>query len=179
MIKEGAAPAQAESVKNVLLRKINFFCLSLLMFEYFSVLATIFLGKFGISLRKRRRLIILGSTGSVGTQTLSVAENFPEKIQVVALTGWTNMVLLADQILKFRPGKVCVASPEAKNELLKNLPENFKIEIFHSESGLVDLVRRTDADLVLTATVGFSGLLPTLAAIESGKTWPSPIRRPW
>ena len=115
----------------------------------------------------RKRIIILGSTGSIGTSTLDVIRDFPGRFEAVALSSRRNVGLLARQIAEFRPRAVCVADPEAAADpaLLSGLGD---AELLSGQEGLEELVRRFEADVLVVATVGFAGLFPTLAGIERG-----------
>ena len=114
-----------------------------------------------------RAIAILGSTGSVGEQTLAVVERFPERYRVAALAAGRNLEKLAQQVRRFRPELVAVAEPEGARELRERLgPEAPRI--VHGREGLV-LVGQHPADLVVSALVGAVGLEPTLAAIQAGR----------
>jgi 1-deoxy-D-xylulose-5-phosphate reductoisomerase len=115
----------------------------------------------------RKRIIILGSTGSIGTSTLDVIRDFPDRFEVAALASRRNVGLLVRQIGEFRPAMVCVTDPEAAREpeLLSSIGD---ATLLTEQEGLEDLVRRCEADVLVVATVGFAGLFPTLAGIERG-----------
>jgi len=116
-----------------------------------------------------KKLSILGSTGSIGTQTLEVVEKFPEKFQVVALAARDNIKTLENQVRKYRPKLVAVMDETKAKELsfcLKDLP----VEVVVGLEGLQEAAVHPEAELVVVSVVGSIGLLPTLAAIESGKT---------
>ncbi|OXM84704.1 1-deoxy-D-xylulose-5-phosphate reductoisomerase [Paenibacillus rigui] len=114
-----------------------------------------------------KRIAILGSTGSIGTQTLDVIAHHPELYQIEALAGGYNMTLLAEQVNRFRPKKVSVATKALAEQLSSNVPNGTKV--YYGEEGLLETASQTDADFVVTALVGSQGLRPTLAAIEAGK----------
>jgi len=114
-----------------------------------------------------KSISILGSTGSIGTQTLEVVENHPELFTVKALAGGRNINLLAEQARKFRPEMISVADKKLAEQIKSLVPPDTKI--FYGEEGLIEAAAGTDADVTLTAVVGSQGLKPTLAAIESGK----------
>jgi 1-deoxy-D-xylulose-5-phosphate reductoisomerase len=114
-----------------------------------------------------KRLIILGSTGSIGTQTLEIVENNSEIFSVSCLTANTNWKLLAEQALKFRPFAVAIGEPE-KAPLLRDALKNEKITVFSGKEGIREAAS-VDADTAVVALVGISGLIPTLTAIETGK----------
>jgi 1-deoxy-D-xylulose-5-phosphate reductoisomerase len=115
----------------------------------------------------QKRLAILGSTGSVGEQTLAVAAAFPERYRVVALAAGRNVEKLADQVRRFRPALVSVASTELAAELRARLAGE-RVEIAAGAQGL-EAVAVQPADLVVSALVGALGLAPTLAAIRAGR----------
>jgi len=106
-------------------------------------------------------VIVLGSTGSIGTSTLEIAERF--HIRVEALVAGSNISLLREQILRFAPCYVCVATEELAKEL--DHPR-----VFWGEEGILEVIRRASSAIVVNALVGFLGLRPTIAAIEEGKT---------
>ncbi|MBR5809599.1 MAG: 1-deoxy-D-xylulose-5-phosphate reductoisomerase [Clostridia bacterium] len=110
---------------------------------------------------------ILGSTGSIGTQTLDVARAYPG-ISVKAIAAHSNIKLLEEQIREFRP-KLASVTDEAAAAELKVMVADTDCRIVSGEDGLIDAATASGADTVVTAVVGISGLLPTIAAIESGK----------
>lgn len=113
---------------------------------------------------------ILGSTGSIGTQTLDVVRENKDKISVCAISGNENIELLKNQILEFSP-ELCAVMNEAKAiELKKLLPSNCKTEIVTKMDGLISVAVHSKADIVVTAVSGMVGLKPTIEAIKLGKT---------
>lgn len=112
-------------------------------------------------------LSILGSTGSIGRQTLEVVEQMPE-IKVAALTAGTNVERMAQQCRAFHPELAVMATQEAANEL-KNALEGEKIRVLSGMDGLIAAAQHEKADTVVTAVVGMVGLRPTLAAISKKK----------
>ena len=116
-----------------------------------------------------KRLSILGSTGSIGVNTLHVVSQFPERFNVVSLSAGANIQLLKQQILRFRPQVVSVLNKELSEALRKELT-NVPLEILHGVEGLIRVATHPDVDQVVSAIVGAVGLIPTLAAIKSGKT---------
>ena len=113
-----------------------------------------------------KTLSILGSTGSIGRQTLDVVRHLP--IRVAALTAGTNARRMAEQIAEFRPRLVSMATETAAKELAALLPDP-KPEILWGETGLLAAAELDEADTVITAVVGMVGLKPTLAALKRGK----------
>lgn len=116
-----------------------------------------------------KRVIILGSTGSIGTKTLEVIADFPDAFEVVALSTNAQTGLLAEQVARFRPRAICVCSAQRRNEA-RHVASLSGAALHLGTAGLVELVERYEADLVVVATVGFVGLLPTLRAVELGRT---------
>jgi 1-deoxy-D-xylulose-5-phosphate reductoisomerase len=114
-----------------------------------------------------KRITILGSTGSIGTQTLDVIANEPEQFQVEALAAGTNVELLAQQVNKFHPKIVSVSTKDAAEQLKQLVSTN--VDIVYGDNGLLETAAGTDASIVVTALMGSRGLKPTLAAIEAGK----------
>jgi 1-deoxy-D-xylulose-5-phosphate reductoisomerase len=114
-----------------------------------------------------KRLVLLGRTGSIGEQTLAVAEAFPERYRVVALAAGRNVAVLAEQVRRFRPEIVAVAEPEGA-EALRALLGSADVEIAVGAAGL-ERVAVHEADLVVAGLVGAVGLRPTLAAIRAGR----------
>lgn len=115
-----------------------------------------------------KKLAILGSTGSIGTQTLDVVRAHPEAFAVEGLAAGSNIELLIQQVLEFKPSKVSVGSKELAEQIQQQLPA--QIEVFYGEQGLIEIAAGTDADTVVTAVMGSMGLPSTLAAIDAGKT---------
>ncbi len=114
-----------------------------------------------------RRIALLGSTGSIGRQTLDVIRRFPDQFQVVALAARSNVALLAQQVQEFHPGLVaCFADTQVVEQAARTqLPEAIL-----GPQGLLAAATYTDADIVVAATSGLMALQPTLAAIGAGKT---------
>lgn len=118
---------------------------------------------------KQKKISILGSTGSIGTQTLDVVRK-DNHLKVVALTTHTSIDLLYEQILEFEPRIVGVMNEEKGKELQERLKvEERQTEVFCGMEGLIQAACHKEADLVLTAVVGMIGLLPTIEAIKAGK----------
>lgn len=113
---------------------------------------------------------MLGSTGSVGRNTLEVVAQHRDAFQVVAMAAGSNMELLAKQIKEFQPEIVSVGSSQRVQELRQLVGSAWRGEILCGEEGMVAAATHPAADIVLTAIVGSIGVVPTLAAIEAGKT---------
>jgi 1-deoxy-D-xylulose-5-phosphate reductoisomerase len=116
-----------------------------------------------------RKLAVLGSTGSIGVTTLSIVERFPEDFQVVALAAGRNLAKLTEQVQRFQPDVVSLASEEDARTLKEQLP-NFHGTILCGSEGLTATATHPEADMVMAALVGAVGLPPTLAGIRAGKT---------
>ncbi|MFF2482614.1 1-deoxy-D-xylulose-5-phosphate reductoisomerase [Paenibacillus sp. NPDC058071] len=114
------------------------------------------------------KISILGSTGSIGTQTLDVVGRDPESYEVVGLSAGGNVDLLIEQALQFKPSVVSLGTKEAAEQARQALPSSIKV--VWGEEGLIETAAGTDADTVVTAVMGSRGLPATLAAIEAGKT---------
>ena len=110
---------------------------------------------------------ILGSTGSIGTNTLKVIERFSDRFSVVGLAGGTNVEDLCQQISRFRPEVVSVREPAAAQEIRRHYPE---VKVGTGTQGMVDVATHPGADILVSAAVGAVGLVPTLRGIEAGKT---------
>jgi 1-deoxy-D-xylulose-5-phosphate reductoisomerase len=115
-----------------------------------------------------KRLSILGSTGSIGVNTLHIVSQFPERFEVVSLSAGLNIGLFKQQILQFRPKIVSVLNKELSESLRRGLP-NVPVEIVHGVEGLIQVATHPEVDQVVSAIVGAVGLIPTLSAIKTGK----------
>ena len=113
-----------------------------------------------------KQLVILGSTGSIGRQTLDVARHLP--VRICALAAGSNVELLARQCREYRPDVAVMATEEAANALRQAL-DGQEIEILVGEEGMIEAAQLPQADTVVTSVVGMMGLRPTLAAIRAGK----------
>ncbi len=115
-----------------------------------------------------KKIAILGSTGSIGTQTLEVIASQPEAFQVEVLTAHSNTDLLVQQALQYKPNSVVIGNEE-KYEEVKNALWPHDIKTYCGEAALAQIVESTEVDMVLTALVGFAGLRPTINAIKAKK----------
>lgn len=113
-------------------------------------------------------IAILGSTGSIGTQTLDVISRFPERFKATVLAAGSNVEQLIEQAIRFRPSLAIIAD-ESKYERLREALSPLGIETAAGSAAMADAMERPDFDTVVTATVGYSGLLPTIRAIRAGK----------
>ena len=116
----------------------------------------------------KKGIAILGSTGSIGTQALEVIEQFPEKFELVVLTANRNADLLIEQALKFKPNTVVIVD-ESQYQKVKDVLWEHDIKVYAGEDSLNQVVEMNEVETVLTATVGYSGLLPTIHAINAKK----------
>ena len=119
-----------------------------------------------------KRISILGSTGSIGRQSLDVVESHPERFEVVALAAGTNVELVAQQILRYRPKMVSVGTEAAARELCARIhsqPKVEAIEVLFGPEGIEAVATHPEADTVVSAAVGVVGLPATYKAIERGK----------
>jgi 1-deoxy-D-xylulose-5-phosphate reductoisomerase len=116
----------------------------------------------------KKKIAILGSTGSIGTQALDVIEKHSDIFEVVAITAQQSSKLIVEQAKKFLPKHVVITQEEKYCEVCDAL-EGMPIEVHTGNNSLKDIVTIDSVDIVLTALVGYSGLMPTISAIEAGK----------
>ena len=114
-----------------------------------------------------KRIAILGSTGSIGTQTLEVVEN-NQDIQVTALAAGSNIRLLEEQIRKFHPALACVWDEKKAAELRTNIAD-LSVKVVSGMDGLLEVAVQPEAEILVTAIVGMIGIRPTIAAMKAGK----------
>src|SRR5271156_4462935 len=114
-----------------------------------------------------KRVVLLGSTGSIGTSTLKVAEDLPDQIRLIGLAAGSNGELLLKQTLHHRPEAISISDPRQARELENTLGTSTRV--YAGEEGLLKLATLPAADIVLIAIVGTAGLQPALAAIRAGK----------
>jgi 1-deoxy-D-xylulose-5-phosphate reductoisomerase len=117
----------------------------------------------------KRRIAILGSTGSIGTQALDVIRRHPDQFEVEVLTAQSSSAALIRQAIEFRPNAVVIGDEIHYSEVNSALAK-YDIKVFAGREALLQIVEMESIDLVLVALVGFAALLPTLRAIEAGKT---------
>jgi 1-deoxy-D-xylulose-5-phosphate reductoisomerase len=115
----------------------------------------------------RRKVLLLGSTGSIGTSALKVARDIPERMEIVGLAAHSSVEALVAQVQETGVKQVALTDESAAARARAMLPADVTLHV--GKDGLVDLVRASDADMVLVAIVGVAGLAPALAAIEAGK----------
>jgi 1-deoxy-D-xylulose-5-phosphate reductoisomerase len=120
-------------------------------------------------LKTKKHIAILGSTGSIGTQALDVVRAHRDFFEVEVLTAQRNADLLIQQAIEFTPNAVVIGA-ESQYEKVKQALHQYPVKVFAGDNALASVVQMETIDLVLTALVGYSGLLPTIRAIEAGKT---------
>ncbi len=117
----------------------------------------------------KKQLAILGSTGSIGTQTLDVVAEYPDLFEVYTLTANNNVELLIEQAKRFNPDSVVIAN-EAHYPRLKEALKEYPIKVYAGDEAIAQIVEAAPIDSVVTAMVGYAGLRPTIRAIEAHKT---------
>lgn len=113
-------------------------------------------------MNSKRRISILGSTGSIGTQALEVIEKLQDKFEIIALSGGGNVELLIQQALKFKPKYICVGKPTNEKIEIPN------VKVLYGAEGLEEICSNKENDIILVSVSGKIGLKPTLKAIENG-----------
>jgi len=117
----------------------------------------------------RKKIAILGSTGSIGQQTLEVIRKFSNEFEVVALSGWENTNFLKEQISFFKPKIVVVKDKDIAGNLKKDLNRQSSIEILWGIQGLITISTLEEADIIVVAITGIASLVPTFEAVKKGK----------
>jgi 1-deoxy-D-xylulose-5-phosphate reductoisomerase len=117
---------------------------------------------------QKKRLAILGSTGSIGTQTLEVVRKHADAFEVEVLTAHCNVKLLIEQALEFKPNVVIIGEKKLYRELADTL-EPHNIKVYAGAEAISEVTEMDTIDLVVVALVGFAGLKPTLHALQAGK----------
>ena len=117
----------------------------------------------------QKEIAILGSTGSIGVQTLDVVRSHPDRFRVYALSAHRNIERLAQQAREFRPEVVCIAD-ESKYDCLKEALQDLPIKVWAGEEAIAQMTTMPSIDMVVAAMVGYAGLKPTIEAIKAGKT---------
>ncbi|MBW4690589.1 MAG: 1-deoxy-D-xylulose-5-phosphate reductoisomerase [Lyngbya sp. HA4199-MV5] len=117
-----------------------------------------------------KAISLLGSTGSIGTQTLDIVAQHPDEFHIVGLAAGRNVALLAQQIRQFRPAIVALCETDLLPDLKAAIADlDPQPTLLAGEAGVIEVARWSEADVVVTGIVGCAGLLPTIAAIEAGK----------
>ncbi len=119
--------------------------------------------------QNKKQIALLGSTGSIGTQTLDVVRNHPDRFEVYALSAHRSIDLLIRQAREFHPEVVCIAD-ETLYEPLRDALADMPIKVWAGADAIADMVTMPSIDVVVAAMVGYAGLCPTIAAIRAGKT---------
>src|SRR5260370_7565509 len=123
---------------------------------------------------KRKRVVVLGASGSIGESAARVARDIPERVEIVGIAANSKARELAAQANELRPAAVCIVDETKLSELRANL--KYEPEIFAGETGLREIASTVASDMVLVAIVGTGVLRPALAAIEAGKDLPVPSK---
>lgn len=121
-----------------------------------------------LNMSEKRSVAILGSTGSIGTQTLDVIQRHPDRFQVEVLTAQNNADLLISQALQYNPNAVVIGN-ESLYDKVKSALVPHDIKVYAGQEAIAQVVEMDTIDVVLTALVGYAGLIPTMRAIEAGK----------
>ena len=116
----------------------------------------------------KKQIAILGSTGSIGSQALEVIAAHPDKFEVYAITANNSVDLLIEQAVRFQPEMVIIAN-EQHYAYIKKALENYPIKVYAGVKAICEMVELPSVDVVLTAMVGYAGLLPTIHAVKAGK----------
>ncbi|MBD1934108.1 MULTISPECIES: 1-deoxy-D-xylulose-5-phosphate reductoisomerase [Cyanophyceae] len=117
-----------------------------------------------------KAIALLGSTGSIGTQTLDIVAQYPDQFRIVGLAAGRNVEMLAAQIRQFRPSIAAICEEEKLSELKEAIKDvDPQPVLLAGQAGVIEVARYSDAQIVVTGIVGCAGLLPTIAAIEAGK----------
>lgn len=116
----------------------------------------------------KKQIAILGSTGSIGTQALEVIAAHPDKFEVYAITANNSVELLIEQAVRFQPEMVIIAN-EQHYAYIKKALENYPIKVYAGVKAICEMVELPSVDVVLTAMLGYAGLLPTIHAVKAGK----------
>ena len=124
---------------------------------------------------KRKRVVVLGSTGSIGTSALKVASDIPDRMEVIGIAAHQSVEAIAKQATANGIRHVGLSHQEKATELASQIGGGH--DVYAGEDGLVELATLPDADMVLIAIVGTAGLRPALAALEAGKDSPSQAKK--
>lgn len=118
---------------------------------------------------QKRKIAVLGSTGSIGTQALDVISRYPDRFEAYALVANNQVDRLLEQVRRFKPEVVVIAN-ESKYAALKEALSDLPVKVWTGAEAIEQVVQNTEIDIVLTAMVGFSGLKPTISALKARKT---------
>lgn len=117
----------------------------------------------------RKKIVILGSTGSIGQQTLEVVQKYPSEFEVIGLSGWENTTFLKEQISLFKPKIAVVKNEYSARNLKKGLGNQNNLEVLWGTNGLVKISTLEEADIIVIAITGIASLIPTFEAVKKGK----------
>jgi 1-deoxy-D-xylulose-5-phosphate reductoisomerase len=117
----------------------------------------------------RKKIVILGSTGSIGQQTLEVIRKYSNEFEVVGLSGWENTTFLKEQISFFKPKIAVVKNEYIARKLRKNLDNSIDIKLLWGTEGLIKISTLEEADIIVVAITGIASLIPTFEAVKKGK----------
>jgi len=117
----------------------------------------------------RKKIVILGSTGSIGQQTLEVIRKYSNEFEVVGLSGWENTTFLKEQISLFRPKVAVVKNEYIARKLKKDLDNSSDIKLLWGTEGLIKISTLEEADIIVVAITGIASLIPTFEAVKKGK----------
>ncbi len=116
-----------------------------------------------------QKIIVLGSTGSIGTQSLEVIDCFPQEFEILGMSAASNIDLLEKQLRRYRPQFVAVLDKRKAKELRQRIRDIHITNVLEGEDGIIELASLESSNIIIVALVGFSGLKPTLAAVRKGK----------
>ena len=116
-----------------------------------------------------KKISVLGSTGSIGTQTLEVVRQNPDKLKVTAMSAGKNVDLFEKQVREFMPAMAVMGDEEAAKDLKDRLSDLHSVKVLSGMDGMLEMASDPGSDIMVTAIVGMIGIRPTIAAIESGK----------
>jgi len=117
----------------------------------------------------RKKIVILGSTGSIGQQTLEVIRKYSNEFEVVGLSGWENTTFLKEQISFFKPKIAVVKNEYIARKLKKDLDNSIDIKLLWGTEGLIKISTLEEADIIVVAITGIASLIPTFEAVKKGK----------
>ena len=115
-----------------------------------------------------KRVAVLGSTGSIGINTLKVIEAFPNRFRVTGLSSFSNTAILEGQLKKFKPSMAAVVDPKSALRVKKSFSQKY-IKVFSGAEGLDIIAESKDVDIVVVATAGASAIYPLISAVKAGK----------
>ena len=116
-----------------------------------------------------KNISVLGSTGSIGTQTLEVVRQNPDKLKITAMSAGKNVDLFEKQVREFRPSIAVMGDEKAAAELKERISDLSGVKVFAGMDGMLEMASDPGSEIMVTAIVGMIGIRPTIAAIESGK----------